>query len=375
MRVRWTLVNALWLSLALLGSLFSAPTGTWLGRERAEASRADQAGKAHVQVDQPSPAGPLLGEIEIGGWAADPTSAEGTGVDAVQVYLDGMPPDEGTYLGKAEYGLDRPDVAAMLGEQFVASGYRFTWRVAAPPGEHELLVLARDRDGQWVAARRPIVVDPRAPRYPELEPPDDDDDPVNQWSAARVLAQVRIAADSLTSMREHRTGHVYTPEGREVNLYLYNLEFQAPDRSYQRSSVTTPDDSAEQRIITIGKTSWFWRGEDRWEETTNRTAFAFPGERFHFRGIWGARRLPDDELNGRLYRLVDFSQAGNEWVGAPGWSYRVRLWIDAETSLPSRLEKAALTNQVVTDTVVTLHYREETDFFGYNSPVSIEPPS
>jgi hypothetical protein len=80
-------------------------------------------------------------QLYVSGWAADPRSPSGTGVERVEVYLDGERDAGGTFLGRATYGLARPDVAAHLGDaRFAPSGYALTAQV--PPGPHTVYVYA-----------------------------------------------------------------------------------------------------------------------------------------------------------------------------------------------------------------------------------------
>jgi hypothetical protein len=79
------------------------------------------------------------------GWAADPGSPSGTGVDQVEVYLDGPREAGGIFLARAEYGITRSDVARALGaDRFARSG----WRVEAdlPPGQRSIYVYAHPAD-------------------------------------------------------------------------------------------------------------------------------------------------------------------------------------------------------------------------------------
>src|SRR5438067_12794324 len=69
-----------------------------------------------VVIDAPK-GGNTSTQLEVRGWAADPAARGGTGVDRVDVYVDGERDAGGTRLGQATYGLRRPDVAANLGSQ------------------------------------------------------------------------------------------------------------------------------------------------------------------------------------------------------------------------------------------------------------------
>jgi hypothetical protein len=110
-------------------------------------------------VDSPAegamvPAGP----VPISGWAADLASAEGTGVSAARVAVD-LPPDYGGTLLAVSYGLDRPEVAELLGDaRFAASGFAATWDATdAAPGAHVLYVQVLGPCG-WTGTTRTVTV-------------------------------------------------------------------------------------------------------------------------------------------------------------------------------------------------------------------------
>lgn len=92
-------------------------------------------------VDAPV-AGAVLGQpFFIGGWAIDRAAAVGPGVATLHIWaypLAGGPP---IFLGVADYGRLRPDVAAAFGVQFQNSG----WGLIAgglPPGAYNLAVFS-----------------------------------------------------------------------------------------------------------------------------------------------------------------------------------------------------------------------------------------
>src|SRR5207248_4628178 len=94
------------------------------------------------------------------GWAVDLDGPD-SGVDAVNVYLDGDM-NNGAFLGAANYGEERLDVAAQLGQpRFGLSGYSL--QVEIPAGSHTLYVQARRRgstgSGGWSP---PAIVDVQA---------------------------------------------------------------------------------------------------------------------------------------------------------------------------------------------------------------------
>ncbi len=61
--------------------------------------------------------------IRISGWTFDSSSHDNTGIDRVEIYLNG-PKDFGKFLGRAEYGIKREDVAnAFANANYTNSGY------------------------------------------------------------------------------------------------------------------------------------------------------------------------------------------------------------------------------------------------------------
>jgi hypothetical protein len=71
--------------------------------------------------------------LAINGWALDAGATSGTGVDRVDVYLDG------TLRGAATYGDNRPDMAAAYGARFASSGFHYQLDLSTiPAGNHSL---------------------------------------------------------------------------------------------------------------------------------------------------------------------------------------------------------------------------------------------
>lgn len=103
-------------------------------------------------VDTPSTGATVSLPMHIGGWALDPLSNSGTGVDAIHVwaYPDGGEP---SFVGVAGYGGRRPDVAALYGSQFADSGFDlFVDHLA--PGRYQLVAYAHNvASGQFDAAQ------------------------------------------------------------------------------------------------------------------------------------------------------------------------------------------------------------------------------
>jgi hypothetical protein len=100
----------------------------------------------HVTIDAPRQQQDVAQPFAIGGWAADMDAPQGTGVTGAHVWaypLAGGPP---IFLGAAEYGAARPDVAAVHGDRLLASGFSLLVQ-GLQHGNYDLAVFA------WSTAR------------------------------------------------------------------------------------------------------------------------------------------------------------------------------------------------------------------------------
>jgi hypothetical protein len=87
-------------------------------------------------VDQPQGT-TVSGSITILGWAIDQGATSGTGVDSVQIVVDG------SSRGNATYGGTRPDIEGAYGAQFTLSGFTLPLDTSAfAPGTHSVQARA-----------------------------------------------------------------------------------------------------------------------------------------------------------------------------------------------------------------------------------------
>jgi hypothetical protein len=74
-------------------------------------------------IDAPRPMADVSSPFMLAGWAADTAAAAGTGIDTIHVWAfaaDGSAPPQ--FVGVPQF-VDRPDVAAYLGDQYRHAGY------------------------------------------------------------------------------------------------------------------------------------------------------------------------------------------------------------------------------------------------------------
>ncbi len=117
-----------------------------------------------IAVEQPAAGASVQGLVAIGGWAVDEAAPTGTGVDQMQLYVDGPYPS-GTLVAVMNYGLSRPDVGAYLGNaRFNNSGYSYTWdSTTVAPGSHSLVIYAHSTVAGWVYVTRTVTVNAAPP--------------------------------------------------------------------------------------------------------------------------------------------------------------------------------------------------------------------
>ncbi|MGM0365712.1 MAG: TolB family protein [Actinomycetota bacterium] len=89
--------------------------------------------------------------IEVEGWALDPSATENTGIKKLHIFLNG-PMDTGLDLGDGGYGtIQRSDVADVFGPQFTNCGFSLGLDASQlrPNEKHYLYIYAQRPDDSW----------------------------------------------------------------------------------------------------------------------------------------------------------------------------------------------------------------------------------
>ena len=96
-----------------------------------------------LAIDTPTSGASRTRPFTISGWAADMGASAGTGMDAVHVWAYPTSGAPAVFVGAANYGVARPDVAAVLGNsRFTNSGYSLTATSGTlPAGTYDLNVF------------------------------------------------------------------------------------------------------------------------------------------------------------------------------------------------------------------------------------------
>lgn len=110
-----------------------------------------------VVIDTPERQRDVGQPFVVAGWAIDRDERAGTGVDAVHVWAYPLRGGPAVFLGAAVYGGERPDVAAIHGDRFLASGYGLTV-AGLDPGNYDLAVFAWSTAAGGFAPARTVRV-------------------------------------------------------------------------------------------------------------------------------------------------------------------------------------------------------------------------
>ncbi len=141
----------------LVAYAHSSETGTFNQWRAATITVTNRVSQPAMDMDRPEQNAVVPGRFVVAGWALDRSALEGAGVDAIHVYAFAAS-GAVTFLGVADYGVERPDVGNVFGAQFVRSGYWLTVG-ALDPGEYTLVVFARSTvSGTFFAQAHHITV-------------------------------------------------------------------------------------------------------------------------------------------------------------------------------------------------------------------------
>jgi len=146
-------------ALGLITSQGNA-TASWIAFTQAAAS-VPNAANSYVggSIDSPTEWQTVTGRMRVSGWAIDQGASSGTGIDRVQVYLDGV------LKGDATYGVQRADIGSAYGARFAASGFTYDLDLSgAASGAHTIEVRPRSTvTGATTSLVRGIKVSPSYP--------------------------------------------------------------------------------------------------------------------------------------------------------------------------------------------------------------------
>lgn len=120
--------------------------------------------QVYLFVDTPASGSTVFPSTPIAGWALDPASTSGSGIDAIHVWAYPATGGAPRFAGAATLLVQRPDVAAAFGPQFLHAGWILPGETSnLPPGRYTLVVYARHAAAGAFLAERQLTVTVREP--------------------------------------------------------------------------------------------------------------------------------------------------------------------------------------------------------------------
>jgi hypothetical protein len=198
---RWVLFTSNWEKT--LGTDSAAEAGTSARQdvfllELKQTGSTSPLSSPQMTIDMPGPNATLTQPFTVAGWALDAGAAADSGMDAVHVYAfpnpgSGQAP---VFLGVANYGRARGDVARLFGPQFLASGYDLAVN-GLEGGTYLVAAIAHSRISGQFNTVRTVTISVAAPH--RQQPRMSIDIPGNGGNAGRTFAIAGWAIDPNTA--------------------------------------------------------------------------------------------------------------------------------------------------------------------------------
>jgi len=167
--------------------------------------------------------------VQVSGWSADLSVGGSTGIERVEIYLNG-PRDMGDFLGRAEYGIERQDVAnALANGNYTNSGYKLIFNAAdlGPGTENTIYVYSYSGSGTYTLAMRDILMEGEKGASHAIVSVEAllEEDSVNitGWAVSKKDAQDTGPRDTDIEYVDKKIAFVSSKNGNE-DIYIMNID-------------------------------------------------------------------------------------------------------------------------------------------------------
>jgi hypothetical protein len=192
-----------------------------------------------MAIETPA-AGATVGQpVLVRGWAIDTAAPSGSGIDAVHVYA--TPSGGGPiFIGAADYGTSRPDVAQLYGAQFGAAGFSLRANQVLPPGAYTLTVYGHSTATNAFSNVQSVAVVLKAP----VAPFGAIDTPIDNSTAAGEMGVTGWVVDE-AGVRDVRIYRSPTPSEGSALVFIGQAVFSRGARpDVQAAYPAYPDSDA-----------------------------------------------------------------------------------------------------------------------------------
>ncbi len=254
-----------------------------------------------------------LKEVRISGWAADLSVSENTGINKVEVFLDG-PRNFGKLLGQAQYGLERTDVGNIYGANFNLSGYSFNFDASSleQGSSHKLYVYAYSSKGTHQYLPRNIIIEGQGKELNSIVSADVSTTPENieikGWAINKNFIEKGVPRSTDIEYAVKKIVFVSNKNGNEdifsMNLDGSELTQLTNDHGSDQYPSVSPDGKKIAYSATVGGTWQIivmnWDGSGKQQITSGPYRHGFPS--WSFDGKYIFLEIYIDE-NWEIYRM------------------------------------------------------------------------
>ncbi len=275
----------------------------------------------------------VAANVNLVGWSADFNYSDNPGITRIEIYLNG-PRDFGKFLGEADYGIKRPDVVTVVGnENYINSGFKFTFDASELEAgtSNTLYVYSYSTSGNYFLSMRDILMDG------EKQGPDilisaevalsNESLEISGWALNKNNILEGKPRDLDLEYSVKKIVFASTINGNE-DIYSMNLDGSGLTQLTDQSGrdwypAISPDGKKIAYTIEVDGTWQIaimnWDGTDKVQLTTNRSrsgypAWSFDGSFIFFEvykdGEWEIYRIDSDGTD--LERLT-LNPSANDW--------------------------------------------------------------
>lgn len=255
-----------------------------------------------------------LKELRVSGWAADTSVGENTGINKVEVFLDG-PRNFGKFLGQAQYGLERTDVGNAFGNaNYNLSGYSLTFDASSleQGSSHKLYIYAYSPKGTHQYLTRNIIIEGQSKESNSVISADvninQENIEIKGWAINKNFIEKGIPRSTNIEYAVKKIVFVSNKSGNEdifsMNLDGSELTQLTNDPGSDQYPSVSPDGKKIAYSATIGGTWQIivmnWDGSGKQQITSGPYRHGFPS--WSFDGKYIFLEIYIDE-NWEIYRM------------------------------------------------------------------------
>ncbi len=297
----------------------------------------EQSENIKLFIDKPAPDEIVAGDdnvnVRIKGWSADFSVPDNTGIERIEVYLNG-PGEFGKFLGEAEYGAERPDVVDVVGnDNYFNSGYNLIFNSSGlePGSRNTFYVYSFSNSGSYISTTRDFIIAGEGiESHTVLSVEANLNNDFIEISGWAINENMVLEGKPPALDQEYTMKKIVFSSNRNGNDDIFSMNL---DGSELAQLTDHPDNDKYPAISSDGKKIAFtsiidgqwqivtmnWDGTDRTQLTSTPVRNGFPGWSFDGRYIFYEVYQDDDweiyriNTDGSNIKRITFNASANDW--------------------------------------------------------------